>query len=148
MPTDMKGRGGIAGLAFLVLWLILGVTWTLFGNIYDLRWPGARLLVSTSTVLASYMMMDVGLRLAGVSGKDRKSASTYSILPWNGVYLYQLAYLGFLFIPLETGVCTVVLKRRTSLSWTKAVLVACVVRGLSFGFTVWGTDLLRWIWMR
>ena len=93
-------------------------------------------------------MMDAGLRIAGVPGKNRKSAAVYSILPWNGVYLYQLAYLGFFFIPLEVVACIVLLKRRTPLSWTKAFLVACVVRGLSFGFTVWGTDLLRWIWMR
>jgi hypothetical protein len=108
--------------------LVLGVIWTWFGDLYDLRWPAARILVSTFSALSSFILMESSLRLAAKEGRDRRATAILAVLPWNGVYLSQLPYLGFFFIPIEIVVSAIILRKRAPVRIPYAFVIAMAVR--------------------
>lgn len=87
--------------------------------------------------------MELGLRLTRMTGRERREAAILSVLPWNGIYLSQLAYVGFFFIPVEIGVAAIILRKRSSLTTLHAIVLASMVR-----ITVAGLVLLAIYWIR
>ena len=130
-----------------VAFLILGVVWTWFGDLYDLRWPTARILVSAFSAISSFILMQSALRLAAKGGRDRRGTAILAVLPWNGVYLSQLPYLGFSFIPIEIVVSAIILRKRAALRVPYTFAIAAAVRCIAAALLFLGIYGVRLGWM-
>jgi hypothetical protein len=113
----------------LIGFLGIGLAWSWWGRIYDLMSPGGRVALTLLSIAASFLLMWAGLVAARVPRQGRAEAAIWAIVPWNGVLLSQLAYVGYMFIPLEILASTLLLRRRTPLSRGRALVLATLIRG-------------------
>src|SRR6185369_7540948 len=114
----------------------LGLIWSWVGHVYDLRWPKARVAVTVVGFAVSFLVMWVGRGVARVPRAGRAAAALWAILPWNGVLLSQVAYVGYLFIPLEVLASALLLGRTTPLPRVGAFALATLTRGIAFAVTI------------
>jgi hypothetical protein len=136
----MKRTEVLIVLAFAVT----GLAWSWIGDVYDLRSPAARLLVTLVGFVVSFGVMWAGLR--GTPRAERPALAVRAVLPYNGVLLSQLAYVGYLFIPLEGLASTLLLSAGRSahgLSRTAAFALALVTRGVAFMITLGVASVAR-----
>jgi hypothetical protein len=83
--------------------------------------------------LLSWLLLWVALSALRVE-PSRKLAGTLLVpLAWNTLMISQFTLVGLLLIPLEIVVAVVILRRKVSLSWITALLVAGATRMLSMG---------------
>lgn len=75
----------------------------------------------------SFGALAVGLGLAGVSRGHRAAPALLGLLPWNVLLLSQLAYVGFLAIPLEVLATALILGARAPLPgrWRAFAVAGC-----------------------
>jgi hypothetical protein len=136
----MKRREAV--LAFGVA--CVGLAWSWVGHVYDLRSAEARVAVTLTGIAASFILMWGGLAVARVPKTGRAAAAALAILPWNGVLLSQLAYVGYMFIPLEVVASMLLLRRTTPLSLFGAFALAATIRGIAFVVTISAAAAVRY----
>lgn len=142
-----EGLGSMRRYGVPATFLVLGVVWTWFGDLYDLRWPAARILVSAFSAISSFILMESALRHAAKEGWDRRGTAVLAVLPWNGIYLSQLPYLGFFFIPFEIVVSAIILRKRAHLRVPYAFAIATAVRCIAAALLFLGIYGVRLGWM-
>lgn len=80
--------------------------------------------------------MESALRLPAKKSWDRRDTAVLTVLPWNGVYLSQLPYFGFFFIPIEIVVSAIILRKlapvRIPYAFAIATAVRCIAAALLF----------------
>lgn len=97
-----------------------------------MRSPEARLAVSLLGIVVSFAMMWTALAMTQLPPERRSDAAVWAIIPWNGLLLSQLGYVGYFFIPLEVLASALLLRRRALLSRSAAFLAATLVRVAAF----------------
>lgn len=113
----------------------LGLAWSLVGSLYDLRSARGRLFVTLIVFAASLGVMRVGLGATAVPRSRRWALAFVAVLPWNGVLLSQLAYVGYFLIPVEVSASALLLRSDRSAerpSIAVAILLALITRAVAF----------------
>jgi hypothetical protein len=136
----MKRTEALVVFAFVAA----GFAWSWVGQIYDLRSPAGRLCVTFVGFAVSFGVMWAGLRAAARA--DRPVLAARAVLPYHGILLSQLAYVGYLFIPLEVLVSAILLRsggRVPGLSRVGAFGLALVTRCVAFLVTLTLASVVR-----
>ena len=132
------------GERLIVLGLIgLGLAWSWIGHAYDLQPTPARVLVTVVDLAGSFVLMTIALAAARVPPAGRATAALVAVLPWNAVLLSQLAYVGYLFIPLEVLASGLLLRRHAELARWKAFALASLTRAGAFALTLAAASVAR-----
>lgn len=129
-------------LLFGCLSLGLVLSWIL--EIYDLGSPIGRVVVTSSTALASFGIVMFGLLPARMTQREMVLASGWAIMPWISFFPSQLAYVGFLIIPIEVIASIFILKWKAPVTLLHAFALAIVTRAAAFGVTYGIADIARY----
>lgn len=113
-------------------------------DLYDTGTPVKYILVGLDIGLSTVLFTLI-LASFGVPRDVRLGASLWAMLPWNTVYLSQLAYIGYFFIPIEIAISAILLEWKSSFGFRRAIFTATVVR-LIISFTVQSHFLKLEIW--
>jgi hypothetical protein len=118
---------------------VLGLVWSWAGHVYDLRSAPGRMLVTLVGFAVCSVAMWAGLAVARVPPAARARWAVRAVLPWNGLLLSQIAYVGYFFIPLEALACVLLLRggRAAGMpSLGAAITLALLTRGMGFLVTL------------
>jgi hypothetical protein len=128
------------------LFAVSGCLWALFYMGFWVLGPESRILAAIFSVITSWLLMYGGLKILRVSIQRLPSEAMLAVLPWNGVYLYQLAYIGHVFIPFEIVATSMILRKRIPLTLWKAILLATLVRAIAFALIRVGEKIFSDKW--
>lgn len=132
------------GEALIVIGLVgIGFAWSWWGTVYDLLSPVARVIMTLLSLVLAFLLMWGGLAVARAPRESRFGAAIWAILPWNSALLSQIAYVGYLFIPLEVLASTLLLRQRANLSRGGSLVLAAVTRAAVFVVIVAATSVAR-----
>jgi hypothetical protein len=107
----------------------LGAVTAAVRHVYDAgTWPVAASLTVLG-VLASILLLSLGLRALRVPWSQGVAAAVWASVPTNVFLLSQIAYLGFFFIPLEIVASALILRIRARVPrWWMTVGLATATR--------------------
>jgi hypothetical protein len=114
--------------------IVTGVIAAAVRRVHDAgNWPVAAALTALG-VVASVLLLALGLRASGVPTNQALAAALWGTVPTNVFLLSQIAYVGFFFIPLEIVASALVLRIRAPLArWWVALVLAAMVRFATLG---------------
>jgi hypothetical protein len=119
-----------------------GLAWSWFGMTIWIGGSFARIAAAGLSACVSWLFMYAGLKLLQAPGQRITSEAMLAVLPWNGIYLYQLPYYGYLFLPVECAASALILRRRNFFGLWKSIGLAVLVRIFSFILVKIGEELI------
>ena len=114
----------------LILVLILvgsAISWLAF-ELYNTRLIQAQLIFFLLSLSLSILAFYALLRALNSPAHSRLAGSLWGALPWNSLQVWQLAFVGFFFIPLEIILSGLLVSFRTGLPVWQAMGTSLVVR--------------------
>ena len=119
-------------IAILVALLGVGVVWSFSVEVYDVRVPAARVALTLTSFAVTFGLFWAGLVVAKTPRSGRSRAAAWASIPWNSLLLAQIAYIGYLLLPVEVLASVILLRRRSPLSYPAATVLATVTRAAVF----------------
>jgi hypothetical protein len=109
--------------------IALGVVTAAARHVYDAgTWPMAASLTVLG-VLASIVLLGLGLRALEIPSGQGVAAAVWATVPANVFLLSQIAYIGFFFIPLEIVASALILRIRARVpGWWAVIGLATAAR--------------------
>lgn len=97
-------------------------------DLYDTSLITAKFALLFVSVSISVLLFYVLLAALNAPAGSRLAGSLWGSLPWNSVQLWQVPYIGFLFIPLEIIGAGLIVSFRAGVVVWKSVIASLVVR--------------------
>ena len=97
-------------------------------DFYDTSLISAKVIFLILSICVSVASFYVILAVSKVPVQSRLPGALWGAIPWNSLQLWQLAYIGFLFIPIEIILSGLLLGFRTGWVIRRAMLAALLVR--------------------
>lgn len=115
--------------ALILILIVVGaiVSWLAL-DFYDTTLLWAQLIFFLLSLSLSILAFYALLRALHSPAHSRVAGSLWGALPWNSLQVWQLAFLGFFFIPLEIILSGLLVSFRTGLPVWQAMGTSLVVR--------------------
>ena len=117
------------GIVFDLVLILVGsaISWLAF-ELYNTRLIQAQLIFFLLSLSLSILAFYALLRALNSPAHSRLAGSLWGALPWNSLQVWQLAFVGFFFIPLEIILSGLLVSFRTGLPVWQAMGTSLVVR--------------------
>ena len=112
----------------LILIVVGAIVSLLAFELYDTTLLGAKLIFSLLSLSLSILAFYALLCALNSPAHSRLAGSVWGALPWNSLQIWQLALVGFFFIPLEIILSGLLVSFRTGLPIWQAMAASLVVR--------------------
>ena len=97
-------------------------------DFYDTSLVSAKLIFLVLSIAISVLVFYALLNTLKCPVHNRVAGSLWGALPWNGLQMWQLAHVGFFFIPLEVILSGLLVSFRTGIPSWQAIGTSFVVR--------------------